>query len=140
MNKRSPTKNDDTLQPYVKKELGKELTLILDCKTRWNSLVDMLSRFQRLRGPVQKALIDLSQQSKITDADFIVIQEMVACLEPLKLTVLALSRRDTNLISAEAALKFCVVQLQKQSSELARTLAETLETRSKERRGMHGGL
>lgn len=98
--RRSPTKNDATLQPYVKKELGKELSLILDCRTRWNSLVDMLARFLQLRGPVQKAMIDLSLPSELTDADFAMIQEIVSCLEPLKLTVCALSKRDTNLISA----------------------------------------
>lgn len=138
--RRSPTKNDDTLQPYIKKELGKELSLILDCRTRWNSLADMLARFLILRGPVQKAMIDLSQQSELSDADFTVIQEMVSCLEPLKLTVYALSKRETNLISAEAALKFCIVQLQKQNSEMARNLAEILETRVKERRGLHSGM
>ena len=101
--KRSPTKNDSQLQPYVKQECGREITLLLDCKTRWNSLVDMLSRFLQLRGPVQKALIDLGQASLINDGDFTVVQEMVSCLEPLKLAVSALCRRDTNLLSGEAA-------------------------------------
>ena len=32
--RRSPTKNDDTLQPYVRREYGKELVLLLDCRTR----------------------------------------------------------------------------------------------------------
>ena len=140
--KRSPTKNDDILQPYVKRELGREVSLTLDCRTRWNSMVDMLSRFLQLRGPVQKALIDLGQQyeSVITDGEFNVIQEMVSCLEPVKLVVNALCRRDTNLVSAEAALKFCITQLQKQSSELARMLAEVLEHRIKERRGQHSAV
>jgi len=78
--KRSPTKNDAQLQPYVKQELGKELSLILDCRTRWNSLVDMLSRFLQVRGPIQKALIDLGRATMINDSDFSVIQEMVSCL------------------------------------------------------------
>jgi len=44
----SPTKNDDILQPYVKRELGREVSLTLDCRTRWDSMVDMLSRFLQL--------------------------------------------------------------------------------------------
>jgi hypothetical protein len=40
--KRSPTKNDTVFQKYVKSEHGKELSLLLDCKTRWNSLLTML--------------------------------------------------------------------------------------------------
>ena len=74
-------------------------------------MVDKLSRFLQLRGPVQKALIDLGLQyeSAVSDAEFTVIQEMVPCLESLKLVVNALCRRDTNLVSAKAALKFCIV-------------------------------
>jgi len=104
--------------------------------------VDMLSRFLQLRGPVQKALIDLDQQyeSAVTDAEFTVIQEIVSCPESLKLVVNALRRCDTNLVSAEVALKFCIVQLQKQRFELAKTLAEVLESRIKERRGQHSAV
>lgn len=88
---------------------------------------------------MQKAQIDLSQQSELTDADFAMIQEIVSCLEPPKLTVYALTKREKNLISAEAALKFCVVQAQKLSSELSHTLAEVLETRLVERGKLHAG-
>jgi len=140
MFKRSPTKNDDTLQPYVKRELGREMNVILDCRTRWSSLVDMLARFQLLRGPLQKALIDLGQSAELTDADFTAVSEIVSCLEPLKVAVNALCRRDTNLISAQAALQFCIIQLQKQNSELARTVAEVLEKRVKERYGLHASV
>lgn len=42
--KRSPTKNDTILQKYVKAEKGKELSLLLDVKTRWNSLLSMIIR------------------------------------------------------------------------------------------------
>ena len=140
MFKHSPTKNDDTLQPYVTREFGKEMSLILDCKTRWSSLVDMLARFVQLRGPVQKALIDLGQSAILTDADFTVISEVVSCLEPLKVAVNALCKRDTNLISAQAALHFCIIQLQKQNCELARTIAEVLESRVKERYGLHASV
>ena len=140
--RRSPTKNDATLQPYVKQEFGKELSLTLDCPTRWNSLVAMLSRFKQLRGPVQKALIDLGvgHQCDITDGDYAVISDMLCCLEPLQLAVTALCRRDTNLLSAEAALKFCMLQLQKQSSELAKTLAQVLGARIQERRGLYSAV
>ena len=57
--RRSPTKDDAVLQKYVKEEAGKELNLILDCRTRWNSLLSTLSRFHILHNPIQKALIDL---------------------------------------------------------------------------------
>ena len=140
MFRRSPTKNDDTLQPYVRREVGKELVLLLDCRTRWSSLADMLSRFLMLRGPIQKALIDLSDPTQLSDGDFSVIDEMVSCLQPVKIAVKAICRRDTNLIAAEAALHFCIIQLQKQSSELAKVLAEAIESRITGRRAVHAGV
>ena len=102
----------------------------------------MLSRFLQLRSAVQKALIDLKESVtvQLTDGDFTVIQEVVSALEPLQLVVKALCRRDTNLVGAEAALNFCIVQLQKQSSELAKTLAVSVETRVAERHSLHAGV
>lgn len=55
----SPTKNDDLLQKYVKTEFKKEIQLIIDVETRWNSLHFMLGRFDKLRHCVMKSLIDL---------------------------------------------------------------------------------
>lgn len=43
--KKSSTKNDTILQKYVRAEKGKELSLILYVKTRWNSLLDMIRAF-----------------------------------------------------------------------------------------------
>jgi len=100
----------------------------------------MLSRFVKMRGPIRKALIDLSEPTQVTDGDFCIIEEMVSCLEPVKIAVKAICRRDTNLIAAEAALHFCIIQLQKQSSELAKTLAEAIECRLKGRRTVHAGV
>jgi len=41
--KRSATRNDALLQPYVKAEFGKEISLVLDCRTRWNSLFELIA-------------------------------------------------------------------------------------------------
>lgn len=59
--KRSPTKNDTILQKYVQLETGKELVLLLDVKSRRNSLLTIVSRFVELKTSIQKALIDLSK-------------------------------------------------------------------------------
>jgi hypothetical protein len=48
MFRRSPLKNE-VLQNHVKVDHGKELQLFLDTKTRWNSLVAMLERFELLK-------------------------------------------------------------------------------------------
>lgn len=137
--RRSPTKNDDALQPYVIKECGHEVHLKLDCKTRWSSLLEMLSTFQRLRIPIQKALIDVKQPTLVSSADFTTVHNIVASLSPVQILVEALCRRDTTLLSADAALKFCIAELDKQTTcELAKATAAALRLRVKERRSLAG--
>jgi hypothetical protein len=46
--KKSPLKND-LLQQHVILQEGRQLSQILDCVTRWNSLVKMLERFLLLK-------------------------------------------------------------------------------------------
>lgn len=43
--RKSPTKNDDILQKWILEEHNKILTLLLDCKTRWNSTLVLVNRF-----------------------------------------------------------------------------------------------
>lgn len=88
---RSPTKNP-ILQNCVKIKYKKELSLILDCKTRWNSLVQILERFVYLKECIQKVLIDLATPIQTTDAELEVLDDIVKCLEPAKLTVLAVCK------------------------------------------------
>ena len=77
--RRSPTKNDVVLQKHVTSEFGREMSVILDCRTRWSSLLNMLSRFLQLRTAIQKSLIDLRETHvQLIDADFLTIQEMVS--------------------------------------------------------------
>ena len=100
----------------------------------------MLSRFLQLRTAVQKAMIDLKEPVHLTDGDFTVIQDIVSSLEPVKLAVTALCRRSMTLVTAETALNFCLVELCKQSSELANTLASTIEERLTKRHAVHAGV
>ena len=52
--KLSPLKNE-ILQNYSKEKHPNGLQLILDCKTRWSSLLYMLERFVKLKIPMQKS-------------------------------------------------------------------------------------
>lgn len=138
--RKSPTKNDEILQKYVKQEMGKELSLILDSKTRWNSLYFMIERFYLLRNPIMKSLIDLKSDILITLDDFSKLKSIIDALGPLKVTIEALCCRNTNLLIADATLKFAHSKLIAQTNNLSQSLAASLEKRIKERRTEFSGL
>jgi len=76
----------------------------------------------------------------MSEADFTTVGDLVSTLEPVKTVVEALFRRDVNLIKAEAALQFCLLELQKQSSELGKVMASALLQRVTQRRADHSGV
>lgn len=138
--KRSPTKYDMYLQKYVKEHTGKELSLILDCRTRWNSLLSMMERFYKLKVCIDKALIDVESEIKFSDIEWSKIKDLIDSLLPLKLAVEALCRRDSTLLTAETTLKFVSEKLLTHDTVLSNELYEALHTRIKERRTVVTGI
>ena len=80
---------------------------------------------------VRKALIDIASDIVITDIE-LSINNIISALLPVKLTVDALCREDTNLISADAALSFMLENFG--SDELSLKLKHALEERISQRR------
>lgn len=136
--RKSPTKNE-ILQKYVKDDRGCELKLILDCKTRWNTLLAMCKRFSDLELPIRKALIDL-KVSPFTDEDFIILKQIVTVLDPIKATVEALCRGDMNLCKADAALCFMLKELSSMNCNLSKEIHKSLSKRIQERRTVYSTL
>lgn len=132
--RKSPTKNDVILQKYVQEQHGKRLELIIDCKTRWNSLLNMLERFYNVRLCISKALIDLESEIRFTEEEWSTINDLKISLEPIKLGVEVLCRRDATLITAETTLRFILEKLDKQSTPLSTNLAVALRHRIGQRR------
>ena len=132
MFRKSPTKND-VLQQYVKDEHNKELKLILDCKTRWSSLLDMLQRFIFLENSIKKATIDLKCMS-LNEFEFDVIKDVAGILHPIKVTIEALCARDMNLFKCDAALNFMLQEIKQYQSVLSKDLFAKLVQRIKQRR------
>jgi hypothetical protein len=94
----------------------------------------MLERFLKLQGPIRKALIDLKSTIVLSELEFNQIENLVRALETVKLTVDDLCRRDANLLTAEAALKFTVTKLRSQDTSVSRDLVAALSTRIHQRR------
>lgn len=140
MFKRSPLKNEG-LQAYVKADFPNELSLVLDSKTRWNSLANMLDRFYKLRNCIQKAFVDLQPcltprqyALSMKEDEFEAISDIANALIPLQVAVEALCRRDANLISADAVFLFTLQKLRDLKSDLSSKLFDTLCKRISERR------
>ena len=84
--RKSPVCNDDNLQPQIKLSFAKEKPLFLDCKTRWNSLLQMLKRLYELRKEVKIAMVQLDQHFDISDDELVRIKELCDALAPIEIS------------------------------------------------------
>ncbi|XP_065665757.1 uncharacterized protein LOC136087194 [Hydra vulgaris] len=110
--RKSPVKND-VLQEEIKKEHGKEVSLILDSRTRWNSLLSMIQQFLKVKHSIRKVLKDISPHLICSDDEEDTLSDIVAALEPVKLAA-ALCRQNATLLTAEGIFKFLVNRLKQQ--------------------------
>lgn len=133
---KSPLRNDALQDKIRLGHDGKELILILDTRTRWNSLVDMIERFLRLVPEVKETLDDLGKCFEFEDREIASLKEILSVLKPVKLAVDALCRRDATLITADAAIKFMMEKVRSVDSEFSREFYEKLKTRIIERRNL----
>ncbi len=129
----SPLK-EETLKMYTRAAHGKEIALVLDVRTRWNSLLIMVERFVKLKNEVQKALIDLKEPCHITEEDFLFIEEVIRILTPVKMAVEAICMHDANLLSCDVAINFMMNKIDEKKSEIGERLYEALKRRISERR------
>lgn len=81
------TVSNDKLQECIRREPGKELSLVLDCRTRWNSLADILQQYILLHRPVTKTLVDINPRLNISDGQLNLIKQLTSCLKPVKMGV-----------------------------------------------------
>jgi hypothetical protein len=62
---------------------------------RWNSLHFMLERFDKVKNCISKSLIDLGSSISFEQEELNMNHHLVTTLEPVKLAVEALCRRNT---------------------------------------------
>lgn len=124
--------NNGLLQAYVKEEKGHELQLLLDTRTRWNSLVIMVERFLKLLDSIKKALADINYYWNEENEG--VLKKLVQILNPLKLAIEALSRKDATILTCDAILSVLLDTIQRIGTPLSNELYAALDQRIKERR------
>lgn len=134
--RKSPLKNI-TLQKYVKEEIGHELNLLLDIRTRWNSMMQMVERFLKLKNAIKKALIDLNMSSMWRDDNIDVLESLLVVLHPVKLSVEALSRKDATILTSEAIIDVLINKLKTMENNLAATFVNHLMSKIENRRNIN---
>lgn len=131
--KRSPVKNN-VFQNHVKEQHGKEMSLLMDCRTRWNSTEIMIARFNELYSCILLALTDLNAAHFLMDDSIPLLREFSNCLRPIKMAVESLGKRNCDLLKSEGILKFVFEELKRQSSDLSKEILCSLKLRVNERR------
>lgn len=128
--------NREALIRHVKadKISSHPLMVILDVKTRWNSLYAMLARFLLLIDAIKKALIDIGSDIIFSNEEIESLREIVAILNPINMTVKWLCSDQANLAMADAWFTAMFAEISKFDSILAVELTEQLKFRINQRR------
>ena len=128
--RRSPLRNDDSLQP----KLAKEKVLLLDCKTRWNSLLCMLSRFLEAQKEIKMAIIDIGKDFDLTYGDLDKIKELCSVLAPLNWAVQNIEKENTTIVEADDIIAFTRKKLGENGPLISKALLNSFEARVQQRR------
>ena len=94
----------------------------------------MLERFITVHHNIERALNDLNLGHLLNTDDLITRKEILNVMQPIKLAVEALSRRDVNLLTSEGILKTLFDALKTQDSEIAKKMLTSLKIRIERRR------
>lgn len=132
--RKSVTKNEEFLQKEVKEKFGKEKVLLLDVKTRWNSLLDALERFYELQECIRLAFRKLKIEFDFSETEMKLLQQIITALQPVKIASETLGLKQANLLTADVTLRFMLDELSKQNSPISEDLLEELKFRIRERR------
>ena len=130
---RKITVKNEVLQKNVVAEQKKELSLVLECKTRWSSMFEMIDRFLLLKRCIIKALLDLSTAIDISETEFAFLDDLKCVLEPVKLALEALCRRDATLLTAKGIFSFLINEMKKRRSTMANDLLCAIKNRIQHR-------
>ena len=110
------------------------MQLVLDVRTRWNSLLHMLRKFYDLRKEVKLALIENNYEFDFSSEELEKIKEICDALSPIEWAVMQLSRENSDLLQAESIIGFTVSKLRALGTELSEILLQSFLARINERR------
>ena len=132
--RKSPLKNDYLQEIFKTESKGKELKLILDTPTRWNSIITMVSRFIELKNCIPRALRICEVAETISDEEWESLNVLLDTLRPFEIAIKGLSMEDASLLKGKNSVKFILKELSSHSSILATKLKKNLIERYTSRR------
>ena len=120
----------DALRGQLKQSGVPELTVIKDCKTRWSSLCDMLERYLKLAPHIHVVLEEFKLLKMIpTDKEMSLLKEAVKSLSLLKLASTYICKQETDLETAESAIRYIEKKLEDHDGPVATALLNSLQER-----------
>lgn len=85
-------------------------------------MLSMIQRFLEMIVPIRKAYVDLVSLQVVDSDEIKVLKNLANALEPIKLVVDALNRKNSNLISCEAAINFMIKKLEEENTPISNQL------------------
>ncbi len=107
--------------------------LIMDVKTRWNSLEEMINMFLKNFEWIEQALRSLKEKINFSSKEIVDLTELQKSLSPVKILVHHLSANHTSISSADSAVKHTIKELLTLNHPLCIKMAKHIESRYKER-------
>lgn len=122
-----------SLRENIQRAHQKKLSLILDVKTRWVSILPMLKRFDEVKKEIQETLQEFNDDQY--DASYEeIIKSLIKSLEPVEEAVKKLSAKNVDLMTADAICNVMLSKIEKLDSEISQRLLQNLKKRIDERR------
>ena len=118
-----------TAQPQYN---GRELVVLLDCRTRWWSTLDMTERALEIQ-PALNYVLSL-HSTPIGASDYAALRSVAALLAPFKRAMLALCKPEANLLVADEVFRLLFQVLGDSESPLAQLFLENLKEEVLKRR------
>ncbi|KAG5682601.1 hypothetical protein PVAND_011944 [Polypedilum vanderplanki] len=98
-----------------------------------NSIPTMISPLIKTKAALFETFAELNSLPIINELDFEALEILEKAMDPIRVTVLALSRQDATLLTADKALNFMISKLEQLNSDISKTLLDNLKKRIDER-------
>jgi hypothetical protein len=131
---RSSDVRNSVLQKNIKIEKGLELELILDVKTRWNTIYSMIKRFLECENAIRKTLKELDNEEIINNINVKNLEELSEALEPVVTVTSRLEKSNATILTAETALEKLCLKLEELDTDVSKKLGKAVKSRYEARR------